>query len=93
MKKIINDKFYDTKKAEVIFEFVKVFTEKLSLMPGYVYRTRKPAEFLKTKKGTYLLFCKDAELLEIVNKKTVMETVKRLDAEKYQELFGKVEEG
>ena len=67
MKKIINDKFYDTEKAEVIFEFVKVFTEKLSLMPGYVYHTRKPAEFLKTKKGTYLLFCKDAELLEVVS--------------------------
>ena len=93
MKKIIDNKLYDTEKATVIFEFIQIYEEGMLLFQEYKYHFRYPAQYLKTQKGTYLFYCKDKNIIEIVNEEKVKKTIMKLDVDKYQELFGKIEEG
>lgn len=98
MKKIIDNKLYDTDNAEMQFEFKRVY-------PDFTYafsfnRTYYDCKLYKTSKGNY--FITGVEISDEIDKKEIFkiiseEEVKNLSMEysvdKYIELFGEVEEG
>lgn len=93
MKKIINNKIYDTEKCDIIYTFRKNYPIPCLFIEGYQFNNFIDTQILRTKKGTYLEYCKEKNILNIVNEKWVKDLIKRLDADKYIELFGKLEEG
>ena len=120
MKKIIDDKLYDTEKAEKIYSFrqrrktgvlfdtydvhswfeIDVYKTKKSnyFLHGYIKDASDHKEFIEKTKSNYFLhgYIKDAsdhkEFIEKTSEKKVKEIIKELNADKYIELFGKIEE-
>lgn len=97
MKKIINNKLYDTEKGEKIFNFRK--RRKTGNFGDYNFYSWFNVEVYKTKKNNYFFYgcIKDSldnkkEFLEVVSEKKVKDIMKELDPDKYIELFGEIEE-
>lgn len=100
MKKIIDNKVYDTEKAELLFRYRKRICHKGLLYNLYPYHK---VEIYKTNKGTYFEYIgeptesswvddkRDIQLLSEENVKFLLIELNLVD--KYIEIFGEVEEG
>lgn len=97
MKKIIDDKLYDTEKAEKIYSF-RQRRKTGVLFNTYDVHSWFEIDVYKTKKSNYFLhgYTKDSldhkEFIEKTSEKKVKEIIKELNTDKYIELFGKIEE-
>lgn len=98
MKKIIDNKLYDTDNAEMQFEFKKMYPNFINMFSNIC--TYYECKLYKTSKGNY--FITGVEIGDEIDKKEIFkivseEEVKSLSMEysvdKYIELFGEVEEG
>lgn len=88
LKKIINNKLYDTEKADLIIEYTTPIESRL--LKGLY--SRYDAKLYKTKKGSWFRVVNTVTpKLEAVNEKEAKEIVK-LDPDLYIKLFGEVEE-
>ena len=96
MKKIIDNKLYDTEKAEKIFNFRQ--QRKTGNFGDYNFYSWFNVEVYKTKKNNYFFYgyIKDIldnkEFLEVVSEENVKDVMKELDPDKYIILFGDIEE-
>jgi len=99
MKKIINNKIYDTDKCELLLKYCRRILKYGSFSNYYVWYE---AEILKTAKGTYLRYTskaldtgyEDINELVILSEKEVKELLIELDeVDLYEKQFGKLEEG
>lgn len=94
MKFIVENKIYDTDKAELIAEGYRKFKEYSSLLGVYLYPERM-SQLYKTKKGAYF-FTYEYSLkhcMELVTEDEAKSWLMRADYSKYAELFGELEEG
>lgn len=101
MKKIIDNKLYDTDKCELVYEYYTPVAYS-NIFFGTYYNHHE-AIIYKTKKGTYLkyigkpkklLSCPKKESLEIITDdevKRILIELNNVDA--YMKEFGEVEEG
>lgn len=88
VKAIIEDRLYDTDKAEEIFTFRRRFQgQELSWMPGYHFASWHETSLYRTQKGSYFEYDKTEGKITVTTKSAAEELVKRLDADKYMELF------
>lgn len=100
MKKIINNKIYDTDNCDLLINYFEMVEHKMWLGPSsYVYHE---AKIYKTQKGTYLRYIGRAKEtgwsskndLDIIDKKELKELLIELnEIETYEKEFGKLEEG
>lgn len=93
MKKIINDKLYDTDKAEVIFSFKRKYKDSCVWSKEITFNTWEPAQYLKTPKGAFLYYCENRKELELLEEVEVKRVIQQVDPDRYMELYGAVEEG
>lgn len=93
MKKIINDKLYDTDKAEVIFSFKRKYQDPCVWSKDIAFTTWEHAQYLKTPKGAFLYYCESRKELELLEEVEVKRVIQRVDPDRYMELYGEVEEG
>lgn len=97
MKKIIDNKLYDTEKANKIYEYKHKYFEQGSFMPeGWGFAHWEKAEVYKTEKGNYFVYFYDEnnenrERIEIRTEAKVKKLIQELNVDKYLELFGKVD--
>ena len=97
MKKIIDNKLYDTEKATKIYEYRhKWFEQGFGMPDGWGFINFEEAEVYKTHKGNYFIYFYDKhysnrERIEIRTKAEVKELIRELDVDKYLELFGKMD--
>ena len=96
MKQIIDNKIYDTEKADKIYDFRrKVKGDECILWPGHYFYYWTNAQVYKTKKGNYFLHLDKAEgydeKIETITEEKVKELIKELNPDKYLELFGSVD--
>jgi len=92
MKAIINDKLYDTDVAEKIFVFRrKVDKGAFFWNDQYRYTPYHNHDIYRTEKGNYFLHDTEDSVLSEITEREVGEIIKKLDADKYIELFGEVE--
>lgn len=91
MKKIIDNKLYDTEKAELVFSFKRKVT-KTSLIGKYTDWV--DAELYKTKKGAWFEVIgegrPECQLNSITDERA--KEIIQIDPVKYQELYDDVEE-
>lgn len=100
MRKIIDNKVYDTDNCDLLINYFEMVEHKMFLGPSsYVYHE---AKIYKTKKGTYLKYIGRAKetgwssrnKLNIVNEEQLKRILIDLDEiELYEKEFGKLEEG
>lgn len=93
MKKIINNKLYDTDKAEVIFSFKRKYKDPCVWSKEITFNTWEPAQYLKTPKGAFLYYCENRKELELLEEVEVKRVIQQVDRDRYMELYGAVEEG
>ena len=105
MKAIIDNKLYNTETAEIIYTFLKNEPQHYSYAAEIDVPCWRETDIYKTKKGNYFLYIHKGntedreqfddleERIELISKDKVKEIIRRLNAEKYIKLFGKVEEG
>lgn len=93
MKKIINNKLYDTDKAEVIFSFKRKYKDQCVWSKEITFNTWEPAQYLKTPKGAFLYYCENRKELELLEEVEVKRVIQQVDPDRYMELYGAVEEG
>ena len=93
MKKIINDKLYDTDKAEVIFSFKRKYKDTYVWSKEITFNTWEPAQYLKTPKGAFLYYCENRKELELLEEVEVKRVIQQVDPDRYIELYGAVEAG
>lgn len=96
MKKIIDNKIYDTEKANVIYEFRRRLKgDECIWKRGYFFCYWTNAQVYKTKKGNYFLHLDKAEgydeKIETITEEKVKELIKELNPDKYLELFGTID--
>ena len=96
MKVILNNKLYDTDKASILFEFRKKCKgDDCWFKPGYAFYYWTDVQIYKTTKGNYFLhYDKTNEYLEFIeetNENEVKRIIKKLNPDKYLELFGKID--
>lgn len=100
MKKIINNKIYDTETADLIFEYRHSFAVQSVILPkGYGFTEWEKAYIFKTKKGNYFKYFKydddysyrDRERIEETTIEEVKSIISQMDVDKYIELFGSIE--
>ena len=96
MKKIIDNKIYDTEKANKIFEFRKKCQgQECWFMRGHYFYYWTNVQIYKTSKENYFLHYNEAEgyneSIEKISGEEVKATIKKLDPDKYIELFGMIE--
>jgi hypothetical protein len=92
MKAIIDNKVYDTDKAELVFEFVRTYEVESIL--GTYFNEKGSGQLYKTSKGNWF------ELIKREGRSTEFNALNLEDAknivlihpDKYQELFGELEE-
>ncbi|HIT36886.1 MAG TPA: hypothetical protein IAB59_00175 [Candidatus Onthousia faecipullorum] len=100
MKKIIDNKIYDTDNCDLLFSYFTIVEHPLMFFPSsYV---EHEAKIFKTKKGTYLRYIgrakdtgwEDKNELTIISKDKFKEILIDLnEIEVYEKEFGKLEEG
>lgn len=106
MKSIVDNKLYDTEKADKIFDYIKNVAESIWIL-GKEYKQNcwRDVDMYKTKKGNYFIHIKQPnkennsvyygykkEYIEAITEEEAKRIVRKLDVEKSIELFGKVEE-
>ena len=107
MKQIINNKLYDTEKAELLYSYLKNVPTIHSFL-GNTYETTcwRNADLYVTKKKNYFIHIKQAdrssngstyigrlvEYIEEMSEEEVNNLMQKLDPDKAIELFGEVEE-
>lgn len=91
MKKIINNKLYDTSKAELVLEYWKV--QRVQSLIGR-FDKNVECELYKTSKGAWFGIVgadMNNPLWVVMTEEEAKETIK-IDPDKYQELYKDVEE-
>lgn len=96
MKKIIDNKIYDTKKANAIYEFRRRLKgDECWFKKGYYFTYWTNAQVYKTQKGNYFLHFDEVEgydeKIEATTELEVKKLIKDLDPDKYLEVFGNVD--
>lgn len=96
MKQIIDNKIYDTEKATKVFDFRrKCKGDDCWFKPGYSFYYWTDVQLYKTSKGNYFLHfdSKDDynEFIESTTEEEVKTIIKKLDPNKYIELFGTID--
>lgn len=92
MKFIVNNKLYDTDKAELLCTFEKQWESKTIVGTLYPYRD---TNLYKTIKGAYFLTCTadyGTSYIEVIGEKTAQYWLKYKAYDKYVEMFGPLEE-
>lgn len=93
MRAIRDGKLYDTETAERIFSFRrKVAGPEIAWLPGYCYARLHDIDICKTKSGAYFEYDIDAGDIKPITECAAADVIRRLDADKYIELFGNVPE-
>ena len=94
MKAIIDNKLYDTETAEPIIAFLRrvdkgpiAWNPKLHWTPPHTFT------LYRTTRGSYFEYDKDDHRINVVAEIDARTVVRKLDPDKYMELFGYVEEG
>lgn len=80
MRQILDGKWYDTEKAELIYEGSDPYQQ-------FIRR------YYRTAKGTFFCHYVNVGKLELVSAEAMMQILAIHDVDKYIELFGEVEEG
>lgn len=93
MKAITNNKLYDTEKCDVVYEFRRNYPYRSFFDSNIYINNWNKVQYLKTKKGNYILHNTYKNIIEEVSLFEVQKTISQLDPNKYIELFGEVEEG
>lgn len=92
MKAIINDKMYDTEKAEKVIDFRRKVDEGEILNSGIHYTTYHEFVLYKTAKGNFFEHDTTKDTIAVVTEDIAREIVRQLDPDLYVEMFGEVEE-
>ena len=86
IKKVINNKLYDTEKSKCIFSYKSQFPSIFSIsgmnLPNWHY-----SYMYKTPKGSYFKLDKTIEVLEVVEEDYVKNILKDIDPDLYMEMF------
>lgn len=99
MKRIINNKIYDTDNCDILVSYFTIVEHPGMFCSSYV---KHEAKIYKTQKGTYLRYIGRAKEtgwsskndLDIIDKKELKELLIELnEIETYEKEFGKLEEG
>lgn len=93
MKKIINNKLYDTNRAVLIYEFCeKVKGDECWFRKEFSFFYWTTVQIYKTIKGNYFLYYNASsgydEFIKEAMEGDVKRIIKSLDSDKYIELFG-----
>ena len=106
MKQIINNKLYDTEKADLLYSYLKNVPTIHSFL-GNTYETTcwRDTDLYVTKKNNYFIHIKQAnenrnnsyigrvvEYIEETSEEEAKNLIQKLDPDKAIELFGEVEE-
>lgn len=106
MKQIINNKLYDTEKADLLYSYFKNVPIKKCFL-GNIYETScwRDADLYVTKKKNYFIHIKQAnenrnnsyigrlvEYIEEMSEEEAKNLIQKLNPDKAIELFGEVEE-
>lgn len=88
---VINSKKYDTEKMEKVADVKKEYDEKLL---GTYFKLTRDCELWKSKKGNWLLTHESGYkvIAEAINEMEAKNLLMKYDLEKYEELFGDLEE-
>ena len=93
MRAIRDGKLYDTATAEKIFSFCrKVAGNEIAWLPGYCFVRPHDIDLYRTKSGAYFEHDVDTGDIRPITEYEATDIVRRLDADKYIELFGDVPE-
>ena len=94
MKAIIDNKLYDTKKAEKLLEFYRSGTKTVEMWGSLVNLPYKHNITLyKTDKGNYFEVDEADNAIKVLDKSDVKLLLTKIDPDLYIKLFGEVEEG
>lgn len=103
MKYLLNNKVYDTEKAEEILKYIKTIEQKsifgLYSYPKYehtLYKTQKGNFFVHVGKyvGKADVSYQDKDKIELLSEKEVKEILNQLnEVETYKKIFNNLEEG
>lgn len=93
-KAIINDKLYDTEKAEELLAFTRRTTTEVRLFTDtpVSWPSTHMVKLYKTAKGRYFEHDMTAERIQPVAESTARDIVRECDPDLYVKLFGEVEE-
>lgn len=92
MKFIVNNKIYDTDKAELLCTFSKQWESKTII--GTLYPSRN-TNLYKTAKGSYFLTCTadyGTSFIEVIEENMAKKYLMYNNYNKYAEMFGALEE-
>ena len=94
MRFIVNNKIYDTDKAELLAEGIYEVREP-SIFKGFDTVCKCKSKLYKTQKGTYYFVYeyKLSHCIELVTEDEAKSWLMHADYSKYAELFGELEEG
>ena len=92
-KAIINEKIYDTQKAEAVVKF-RCRVDMGPVLSGSTVHWTPLHDFTlyKTAKGNYFDYDEDTEAITPMDEADVKDLIRKLYPDKYIELFGEVEE-
>lgn len=95
MKQIIDNKIYDTEKATKIFDFRrKCKGDKVLFYSNLYFWYWTDVQIYKTKKENYFLHYDASdgykEFIEAITEEEAKELIKKLNPDKYLELFGTI---
>ena len=92
MRFIVENKIYDTEKAELLCSFRKQWKSETILGTMYPFRDTK---LYKTAKGKYFITSKEdyeQSCIKVINEDKAKEYLMHSDYDKYAEMFGELEE-
>lgn len=92
MRFIVNNKIYDTDKAELLCSFRKQWESETILGTLYPYRD---TNLYKTVKGNYFLTCTadyGTNYIKVIDEANAKNYLMRNNYDKYVEMFGELEE-
>lgn len=93
MRAIRDGKLYDTDTAEKIFSFCrKVAGKEIAWLPGYCFVRPHEIDIYRTKSGAFFEYDIDAGDITPITEYAATDVIRRLDADRYIELFGEVPE-
>lgn len=97
MKSIIDNKLYDTEKAELIYTYKHRWFEPLTFNPKLGFENWETAEVYKTKNNNYFVYFQqkgydERTRIEPTTEDKIKKTISDIDPDSYIKLFGIVEE-
>ena len=94
MKAIIDNKLYDTEKAEKLIEFKRSGTKTVECWGALMNLPyRHDITLYKTAKGNYFEVDEVDNVIRVVTEEQVKKLLTNIDPDLYIKLFGEVEEG